>query len=293
MYVPSAKLKAVQRWLLDEIVTALPVHGSAVAYRRGIGVRTNAGAHVGKSYLLRMDFEWFFPSILTATIRSYLSRVGAERLRLDPRWDVEPFLKLVCRFEHLVIGAPTSPALANALLHDFDAELDRVWRPKGVTYTRYADDLFFSTNTPWLLGVVEQHVRGAVSGQFCGLGLKLNEAKTRHLSARAHRRVTGVVLGSDGSLSIGRGLKRKIRALIHQRATLSSEQAGYLAGILAHAKSIEPEFRQRLIRKYGETVISQVQRGAVFTHNARHGRSDLEVQLGGWSGDPPEPRSNS
>src|SRR5260221_6222266 len=60
---PSRRLKALQRWLLLRAFDHLPVHAAAMAYRKGVSILANARIHAPSRYLLRMDFQDFFPSI--------------------------------------------------------------------------------------------------------------------------------------------------------------------------------------------------------------------------------------
>src|SRR6266568_8997046 len=60
---PARELKLVQRWLLRNVLNKLPVHAAATAYREGSNIRLNAETHVTNSYILRVDFQDFFPSL--------------------------------------------------------------------------------------------------------------------------------------------------------------------------------------------------------------------------------------
>ena len=68
----------------------------------------------------------------------------------------------------------------------------------GVKYTRYADDLFFSTREPNVLKQIEKEVNSIVSNLSVPAKLTVNSKKTRHSSKKGARHVTGIVLGSDG-----------------------------------------------------------------------------------------------
>jgi RNA-directed DNA polymerase len=81
--------------------------------------------------------------------------------------------------------------------------------------------------------------------------------KTRHSSKRGCRRVTGIVLGSDGAPHIGRGLKRKVRALIHRYDSLNEPTRASLAGLIAYAIGFEPGFLNKLIDKYGLPTVKR------------------------------------
>lgn len=247
---PSKRLKALQRWLLVNVLNTLPVHAAAAAYRAGRSIFDNAARHTSSRYLLRMDFEDFFPSIQTADFARYVR----EHPHLFTGWppsDVEVLAKLVFRDGRLTIGAPTSPAISNILCYELDATLDAMSAASDVVYSRYADDLFFSTAHPNVLGDIEARVVGIVKGLSTPAGLVLNTAKTRHSSKRGRRRVTGITLGSDGRPYIGRHRKREIRALIHQYASLDNKQKAYLAGLISFAIGLDPQFMNHLVAKYG------------------------------------------
>ena len=132
-----------------------------------------------------------------------------------------------------------------------------------MTYTRYADDLFFSASAPGVLAAVEAELPIILANIDCPAGLQVNKAKTRHSSKKRRRRVTGLVLGSAGEVSVGRHLKREIRALIHRYDSLDKDAKTRLAGTLAYINGVEPNVINRLIMKYGAAVIAAARRPPV------------------------------
>lgn len=256
---PSRRLKALQRWLLINVIAPLPVHTAATAYRKGRSIFDNANAHAASSFLLRMDLSSFFESIREADIRSYI----VQHPSTFAQWtdiDADILCQVVCRKLALTIGAPSSPALSNALCYEMDVLLTSICEKNQVTYTRYADDLFFSTKAPDVLHRLQREIEVAIGELPVPAHLKINASKTRHSSRRGTRRITGIVLGSDGHAYIGRDLKRKIRALIFNFAALSIESRIKLAGLIAYAKGLDPEFVNSLINKYGLVAVRQAMR---------------------------------
>jgi RNA-directed DNA polymerase len=132
---------------------------------------------------------------------------------------------------------------------------------KGARYTRYADDLFFSSTVPGVLGDLEREVRASVEGLDLPSGLRINEEKTRHSSKRGQRRVTGVILASDGTLSLGRRTKRQVKSLVFKVDSLTTDERRRLAGLLGYCQMIEPDFVNRLILKYGVQQVMRAQGG--------------------------------
>lgn len=254
---PAKELKALQRWLLINVIEKWPVHDAAVAYRKGIGIKYNAARHVNSRYLLRMDLSDFFPSLTSVDIRDYMASHGV----MFNEWsdsDKEFFVRIVCRDDKLTIGAPTSPALSNALCFDLDAQLTTIAQRERVIYTRYADDLFFSATEKNILYEFPKEVENVITHLKLPSGLRINHTKTRHSSKRGRRRVTGVTLSSDGSLSLGRSIKRYIRRQIYRYNSLDTREKAELMGFVAFAQDIDPDIINSLILKYGLKLIDQV-----------------------------------
>jgi RNA-directed DNA polymerase len=259
---PVWALKWIQRWLADAIMSQWPVHDAAFAYRSGRSIRDNAARHAGNHYLLSLDLKGFFPSIRFGDVLRYLKSTppGTERWT---DFDRRLFCRIACRHGGLTIGAPSSPVLSNALCHELDEQLSRLADESGLTYSRYADDLFFSTRQPDLLREVPARVSGVLKGLVVTKHLYLNSSKTRHMSRRGRRRVTGLILTTSGDLSIGRARKRQIRSLVHRHDDLDADERLRLAGLLAFGASIEDGLIQSLTRKYGAARIEAARKGSV------------------------------
>lgn len=251
IYHPAKPLKVVQRWLARNIVEKWPVHDCVNGYRKSVTTADNAKKHVSSQFLLRLDLKGFFESIKSSDVLAYLSNV-------ETAWDTADkvaFASLVCRNRQLTIGAPSSPSLSNAICYDLDMRLYQLAETRGATYTRYSDDLFFSLNQPDILSSFPGEVEKILSALTVPANLVLNKAKTRHSSRKGRRIVTGIVLGSDGQIYVGRRVKRKIRALIHQYSKLDTDQRKSLAGLISYVQGIDPEFVNSLIKKYGFEVV--------------------------------------
>jgi RNA-directed DNA polymerase len=256
---PSRKLKAVQRWLLGHEIAKWHVHDSAFAYRTGRSIRMHAEYHSAGAFLLRLDFKNFFPSLLRRHLATFLAG-GPPGVTEWTKEDREFFLAIVCRGDALTIGAATSPTLSNVLCEDLDNRLTTIALSRDVRYSRYADDLFFSTTLPNVLATLVADVRGIIESLPLPDGLILNDIKTHHTSRKWKRQVTGIVLTPDGAVSLGRERKRFIRSLLHRYDALTEAQRGHLRGLLAFAQDIEPDLINRLALKYGADRINVARR---------------------------------
>jgi len=261
---PAREVKILQRWIVANVLADFPVHPSATAYLKGRNILDNARRHLGTRFLLKLDFKDFFPSIVSGDLRVCLQ---ARNLELSL-----PDLDVLCRILFwrprgtrqlkLSIGAPSSPALSNVLLYDFDSRIAACCDEREVRYTRYVDDLTFSSNIPGSLQEIHRAVR-EICGSMRSPQLQLNEAKMVGTSKKHRRRVTGLLLTNDGEVSLGRDKKRAIRAGVHQfsQGRLDPPAARRLGGLIAFAHSVEPDFVARLIGRYGVDVLDRLRHG--------------------------------
>jgi RNA-directed DNA polymerase len=115
----------------------------------------------------------------------YFVKQEAEKLGMLFDGDDLRFVgNIVCRFGRLSIGAPSSPALTNAMMFDFDRAPFDWCQSRELTYTRYADDLFISANEPDRLNKLEPQIAKA-KRDVAHLTLRLNRRKTAYPTANA------------------------------------------------------------------------------------------------------------
>ena len=260
---PSKELKFIQRLLVSYIKDSFPVHESSYAYKVGTGIKDNAKVHSNTKYLLKMDFENFFPSIKPEIFFSTSEKLGLIYSEKDMM-----LLKNILFFKdkrtsplRLSIGAPSSPFVSNAIMYFFDKEIRNACEEIGIIYTRYADDLTFSTNNKNTLFDIPGLVVRILNNNFHG-EIKVNERKTVFTSKAHNRHVTGVTLTNDNKLSVGRNKKRLISSMVHRfvKNLLEEEDILRLQGLISFATYIEPMFYQRMCRKYGEDNLIKLKR---------------------------------
>lgn len=259
---PSRQLKSIQRWLVKAVFARFPVHEMATAYRKGSGIKANAEVHRLTKFTNRYDFKDFFPSFSKEQVMEFVSAQSqAIGMKLSDR-DLEFIGSIVCRNGYLTIGAPSSPAITNAMMFEFDQRLHDACQRKGLVFTRYADDVFVSAFEPGKLVGLGPLIAECKRG-IPHLRLRLNHKKTVSLSKKYHRSVAGIVITPDHRLSIGRKRKREIKSLIYSwiNNKLDAEKVPYMKGLFAFAIDIEPQFEQRLIDKYGVENIARLRKG--------------------------------
>lgn len=249
---PVKSLKIVQRWLIKRYLSKYPIHYVATAYIKNKSIKDFALPHKDNSYLLKLDFKNFFNSI---TISDFYKFCIHKSLQEEDKNILG--LLLFCKNEqdeyYLSIGAPSSPILSNILMYEFDSKVFEYCKLNNIIYTRYADDLAFSTNTPNILcEKLLPYIIALCPTLSYPKNLTINTEKTIFTSKKHNRTLTGLVISNDGNISIGRDKKRKLRAMAHKAKLkqLLPEQRGTLIGKIAFLKSIDPDFAKQLEEKY-------------------------------------------
>lgn len=253
IYHPARELKALQRWMVLRVINRLPTSSACMAYERGTSIVRNAGAHKNNRFLLRLDLQSFFPSLRAEDVRRLLhsNRNRLATLNLDEN-DIEMLVAIACREDRLVIGAPSSPKLSNRLMVNFDQDWLLRSSQMGVVYTRYADDMYFSTAAPNVLAAIVPEMRRYLT-ESRELVLRINERKTFSSSMKRRRLATGLVLTSTGNISVGRDLKRLVKTRIYlaDKGNLPADQLRSLPGLVAFVSDVEPQFILSLANYFG------------------------------------------
>ena len=246
---PSKELKECQRFLIKEIFSKFPIHSNVFSYRKDISIKNMAEKHKKNNYLLRIDFENFFPSLKNNNIKNHLKY----RLLDD---NINLITSIVCRNGKLTIGAPSSPIISNILLFDFDKKMTEF--SKDITYSRYADDLFFSTNEQNLLKEISPYMKKFL--KIFHIDLKINNKKYINTSKKHKRAITGLIITSDNKISIGRKKKRYIKSLVFKYANnqILPNDLNYLKGYLSFVKSVDNCFLKILEKKYSKDIIDEL-----------------------------------
>lgn len=261
---PSKAVKSLQRWLVHTLFSKYNIHPSAIGYRKNMSILDNALPHASFRYTVRLDFNDFFWSFRKENIESFLRKNSIEGMSLSEN-DILFASNVVSRNGRLAMGAPSSPTITNAMMYNFDRIIARIASEHQWIYTRYADDLFISTNFSGQYSTIVKNVSNALPFDEVP-ELSLNLKKNAFLSKKHHRSVTGLVITPDGGVSLGRDRKRKIKALIHQFTTnkIDEENLSLLSGLLNWSASVEPNFIISLHNKYGRATVDYLRKAKVY-----------------------------
>jgi RNA-directed DNA polymerase len=267
---PSKPVKAAQRTLVAKMKDIFPIHHCAFAYQKGCSIKSNAQQHRHNQYLLKMDFHNFFNSITELLFTHMLTKLCIDISPQD-QFIIEN-LAFWCPSKKndgkriLSVGAPSSPFISNWIMYRFDQTVFELCQKDNIVYTRYADDLTFSTNKKNILFELPKKIKTILRDELDG-NIIINDTKTMFTSKKHNRHVTGITLTNQGQLSIGRERKRHISLLLHKfsHSLLSTADIASLCGLLAFANDIEPDFKAKMTKKYTQKVIERL-----FTYDRAH-----------------------
>lgn len=196
---PKGRLLTMQRWIHRRVLARTELHPSATAFREGSSVVDNARPHAGKAVVVKMDLENFFPSIGNRRVRKEFQKLGYG-------YEVAALLANICTLNGcLPQGAPTSPGLSNLVGNKLDRRFAGLAKANGFSYTRYADDLVFSSNDKRLSKLIPLF-REVVQEE----GFRVNEGKVRIMRSGGRQKVTGLVVNEKPNLP--RDHIRRLRA---------------------------------------------------------------------------------
>lgn len=174
----------------------------ANGFIRGKGIVQNARNHLDKKYLLNVDIRNFFKSITIKDVYHVLIKLGT------PHDGAEIISELITYNGKLEEGLHCSPLISNLHCYNLDHELYRIASAHGCSYSRYADDISFSSNTRTpKLNLIEQ--------VFKKHHFQMNQIKTRFSKRGQPQYVTGLSVTDSKYPRIPKPMKRQLRQELH------------------------------------------------------------------------------
>lgn len=283
--VPEIKLADVQQWISRNVLALGRPHSANTAFAPGSRLVDAVKPHCGSRWVVKVDVRRFFESVTEISAYRAFRRLGYQPLvslelarlctrvgslsklrrqrrwiRLAPGYVAKIRSYAFPRLGHLPQGAPSSPMLANLTMCEADADLTKAAESFGMVYTRYADDLTFSTSKNSFdrndaTALIKLIYR--ILGRF---GLVPNLAKTQVVPPRAKKIVLGLLV-DQSTPRLTREFKNKMRMHLyylehadigpikHAQKRGFSAVAGlrnHLMGLAAYACQVEPKYGEGL-----------------------------------------------
>ena len=186
IHEPNAALALLQRDILRSIINYLPSPPHAYGFVRGRNILENARLHLSREHVINIDLQEFFHSVTEERVRYVFSQASASKAdaKILARAVTTEIPGLSGR--RLPQGAPTSPALANHAARHMDIRLHGMARSLGCSYSRYADDLTFSGDSP------PATIVAIASRIIVSEGYTVNPSKVHVQPAHRPQYVTGI-----------------------------------------------------------------------------------------------------
>ena len=234
---PDERLKTVQSRLAKELLMMYPERHCVHGFVKGKSIRSNASQHIHKRWIVNIDLKDFFPSIHFGRVFGMLR---AKPFSFGERLARE-IANLCCCGNALPQGAPTSPVLSNFVCWQLDNQLYKFAKSCKCTYSRYADDITFSTNLKELppeIGTITENrlvLSPALTDIIRANSFEINSEKVRYAQRNNRQEITGIVVNSSRT-NVRRTYVRQVRAMLH-----ACEQFGLDAAAKEHYTKYRPD----------------------------------------------------
>lgn len=286
IYVPTLDLFRVQKWISANILSKVKAHPASFAYAPESSIRSCAAMHCGARWLLKIDIKNFFESITEKQVfyvfRSldYPALISFEMARLctrvapprssryrSARWRVEDNKEVpdsLVYSQHYIgflpQGAPSSPMLSNLVVRSLDDKFDKIAQERHMYYSRYADDIVFSSSQTAHSREILWNLAQCVFSVLRDAGFQPNSKKTLIVPPGARKIVLGLLV--DGKTPrLTREFKNRIDQHVYCiqkngwlehmkkrsfRSVFSLD--AHVRGLLAHATQVEPKWAEPYLK---------------------------------------------
>lgn len=212
---PDKKLKYIQKKLSKVLIKKQNEYNKANnivlnishGFVRDKSIITNSKIHRNKKILLNIDICNFFDSFHFGRVKGFLEKNNAFKYSNE----VSTILsQLACYKGKLPQGSPSSPIIANLIFNIVDMRIIKISKKFGLDYTRYADDLSFSTNNKSFFKNNEQFIKD-IKNILEISGFSINEKKLRVIYSSSRQEVTGLTVNKK--LNVNKKFIMETRAM--------------------------------------------------------------------------------
>mgnify|MGYP003295326868 CR=1 FL=1 len=215
---PNNDLKYVQKMLANAL------YAYQRAYRKSEGIQqrvshafekeksiiTNAMIHKNKRFVLNVDLEDYFGSFHIGRVIGYFENNRHFRF---PHEVAVTIAKIACYQGKLPQGSACSPVITNLICENLDVKLIRLAKKHRLDYTRYADDITFSTNCAAFVTSQDAFME-ELAAVIKSAGFTINPKKTRLQYRDSQQKVTGLVVNQK--VNVDRAYYRETKAMAHR-----------------------------------------------------------------------------
>jgi RNA-directed DNA polymerase len=214
------------------------VYGFCIAPRDvELTIVGNAEQHVGANFMYNVDLKNFFHSIKELMVYHILE---THFKNMDQKL-VQLLLGLLTFNGRLPMGAPSSPIISNYACLELDKSLLNFSKYADILYTRYADDLTFSSNAE-----IKKTDIDIIEDLINQNSFELNEKKISYYTPQDVKTVTGIIVGAEKLTLPKEYLKQLDEEMLRLDQTLTVEQRYQTGMSTKKIKLFENEIRGKL-----------------------------------------------
>lgn len=192
--------------------------GLAHGFKRKHSILTNGRVHITRRFVFNVDLKDFFGTINFGRVRGFFLK--DKNFSLNP--DVATAIaQIACFGNKLPQGSPCSPIISNLIAHPLDIRLAKLAARHGATYSRYADDLTFSSNKqvfPVEIATPASHNEWLPGPELeCIVnenGFEFNPDKTRLQYRDSRQEVTGLTV--NRKVNVPASYRYTVRAMVNR-----------------------------------------------------------------------------
>ncbi|WP_417368361.1 reverse transcriptase family protein [Flavobacterium beibuense] len=224
---PSKDLKFIQKWILVNILSKYPLALSCNGFVENKSIFDNAKVHEKSDIILKIDLLKFYDTITEKRVYGVFKSLGyinnlaytfakiTTAKHRDSYWlgfndDSKTILKNLVQVKPPILpqGAPTSPMLANIVATRMDYRFEGLARKMNFNYSRYADDLTFSSNSSSQLPSLST-IKNIIEEE----GFFINKEKIKYMKKGAKQYVTG--LSTTNGINVSKRYRKNISEHIY------------------------------------------------------------------------------
>lgn len=212
---PTPTLKYLQRQLADILVRYQDFRPCVHGFVKSRSIKSNAMVHRGRRIVINIDLKDFFKTINFGRVRGLFLKAPFNFNDI-----VATTIAQICCYDGVLPqGSPASPIISNYICRKLDSELLMFARKYKMNYSRYADDITFSTNMKCLspkFGEIKDNqflMSEGLKAIIENNGFVINESKTRYALRNNRQDVTGLIV--NDKVNVPRKYVKRIRAMLH------------------------------------------------------------------------------
>lgn len=278
LFSPSLELKCYHNFLNIFIMKFMKTNDNVLfSYKEGTNIYQAVYPHKDSKYYITTDIKSFFNSIHSKNIENIILD-NIDNYPIESQ-DIIKYLNSILNLltidNKLPIGFATSPLLSNAILYEFDNNIEDFCRKNDIIFTRFADDLIFSANykidNEWLIKEIKKELHKINND------LNLKSEKTKIFNKSGKIKILGLIILPNGHITVNSKYKKEIEVSLHYYLTNKDKLKDYLKnksnkeitriyGLLNYINGIDKEYIFKLRKKYGNYIID------TFMHKDKRGK---------------------